>query len=168
MMWKRPMDINVLVELNRLTAGLIATWLMFRFADILFRGVIGLAFGFTIYAGLFWMEVIFLSMAVWMLRDSSRRRDPRLMFHAHVMAAVGGMLYRFDPTTLAFQPKPGAFYFPTPIELFISVGFVALAIAAFMFLVKVLPILPAPMRLWYRMEAEEKKAQGLERFVAAD
>lgn len=168
MMWKRPMDVDVLVELNRLTAGLIATWLMFRFADILFRGVIGLAFGFTIYAGLFWMEVIFLSMAVWMLRDSSRRRDPRLMFHAHVMAAVGGMLYRFDPTTLAFQPKPGAFYFPTPIELFISVGFVALAIAAFMFLVKVLPILPAPMRLWYRMEAEEKKAQGLERFVAAD
>ena len=119
--------------------------------------------------GLFWMEVIFLSMAVWMLRDSSRRRDPRLMFHAHVMAAVGGMLYRFDPTTLAFQPKPGAFYFPTPIELFISVGFVALAIAAFMFLVKVLPILPAPCGLWYRMEAEEKKAQGLAiRFTAAD
>jgi Ni/Fe-hydrogenase subunit HybB-like protein len=93
-----------------------------------------------------------------------------LMFHAHLMAAVGGMLYRFDPTTLAFQPKPGAFSFPTPIELFISVGFVALAIAAFMFLVKVLPILPAPMRLWYRMEAEEKKSQGLEGtgFVAAD
>ncbi len=83
------------------------------------------------------------------------------MFHAHLMAAVGGMLYRFDPTTLAFQPKPGAFYFPTPVELFISVGFVALAIAAFMFLVKVLAILPAPMRLWYSMEAARTSRERL-------
>ena len=169
-MWKRPIDLDVLVELNRLTAGLIASWLVFRIADIVFRGVIGLAFKFDIYAGLFWMETAFLGVAIWMLRDSSRQRDPRLMFHAHLMSAFGGMLYRFDPTTLAFQPKPGAFYFPTPIELFISLGFVALAIAAFMFLVKVLAILPAPMRLWYRMETHEKKAAELQnpRFVAAD
>ena len=169
-MWKRPIDLDVLVEMNRLTAGLIASWLVFRIADIVFRGVIGLAFKFDIYAGLFWMETAFLGVAIWMLRDSSRQRDPRLMFHAHLMSAFGGMLYRFDPTTLAFQPKPGAFYFPTPIELFISLGFVALAIAAFMFLVKVLAILPAPMRLWYRMETHEKKAAELQnpRFVAAD
>jgi Ni/Fe-hydrogenase subunit HybB-like protein len=77
------------------------------------------------------------------------------MFHAQVVAAVGGMLYRFDPTTLAFQPKPGAFYFPSMIELFVSIGFVGLAIAAFMFLVKVLAILPAPTRLWYSMEAQQ-------------
>ncbi len=74
------------------------------------------------------------------------------MFHAHLMAAVGGMLYRFDPTTLAFQPRPGAFYFPTPIELLVSVGFVSLAIAGFIFAVKALAILPAPLRLWYRLE----------------
>jgi Ni/Fe-hydrogenase subunit HybB-like protein len=168
LVWKRPIDRDVLVEMNRITAGLIGTWLMFRFADILFRGVINLAFKFTIYAGLFWMETLLLALALWMLLDSSRLRDPRLMFHAHLMAAVGGMLYRFDPTTLAFQPKPGAFYFPTPIELFISVGFVALAIAAFMFLVKVLAILPAPMRLWYSMEARENKSQRLAAITAAD
>jgi Ni/Fe-hydrogenase subunit HybB-like protein len=65
------------------------------------------------------------------------------------------MLYRFNPTTLAFQPKPGAFYFPTPIELLISVGFVSLAIAGFMFAAKTLAILPAPLRLWRRMEQDE-------------
>ncbi len=32
--------VDVLVEMNRITAGLIGTWLLFRFADILFRGVI--------------------------------------------------------------------------------------------------------------------------------
>jgi hypothetical protein len=48
------------------------------------------------------------------------------------------------------------------------VGFVALAIAAFMFLVKVLAILPAPMRLWYSMEARENKSQRLAAITAAD
>jgi len=152
LMWKRPIDLDILSEMNRITAGLISWWLIFRGADLIFRGQILMAFKLNVYSGLFWIEVLFLGVAVFMLRDSARRRDARLMFHAHVVAAIGGMLYRFNPTTLAFQPRPGAFYFPTPVELLISVGFVSLAVAGFVFAVKVLAILPAPMRLWYRME----------------
>jgi len=125
----------------------------------------------NIYSGLFWVEYLFLSTSVFMLLDSSKRRDARLIFHGYIVAAVGGMLYRWDPTTLAFQPRPGAFYFPTPIELLISVGFVSLAIAAFIFLAKVLPILPAPLRLWRRMEEERKTVQDTAttaQFAAAD
>lgn len=171
LMWKRPIDIDVLTEMNRITAGLIASWLLFRFADIVFSGKLTLAFQWNIFSGLFWIEFLFLGAAVFMLLDSSKRRDARLIFHGHVVAAVGGMLYRWDPTTLAFQPRPGAFYFPTPIELLVSVGFVSLAVAAFVFLAKVLPILPAPLRLWYRMEQEEQTAAqtaGGTQFVAAD
>ena len=80
------------------------------------------------------------------------------MFHAHVLVGVGGMLYRFNPTTLAFQPKPGALYFPSAMELLISVGFVSLAIAGFMVAVKILAILPAPNYSWLQMEAYEKKS----------
>jgi Ni/Fe-hydrogenase subunit HybB-like protein len=155
LMWKRPIDLDVLGEMNRITAGLIAWWLAFRFTDLIFRGQIGVAFRLNLYSGLFWTEVLFLVTAVFMLRDSARQRDARLMFHAHLIAAVGGMLYRFNPTTLAFQPKPGAFYFPTPIELLISVGFVSLAIAGFMFVAKTMAILPAPLRLWRRMEQDQ-------------
>ncbi len=169
--WKRPIDLDVLTEMNRITAGLIGSWLAFRVADLLFSGKLGLAFAFNIFAGLFWVEVIFLGVAILMLLDSAKKRDARLMFHGHLVAAVGGMLYRFDPTTLAFQPRAGAFYFPTPVELLISVGFVSIAIAAFMYVVKVLPILPAPTGLWYRMEKEHKWTQDREvgaSFVAAD
>jgi Ni/Fe-hydrogenase subunit HybB-like protein len=155
LMWKRPIDLDILGEMNRITAGLIAWWLAFRFADLLFRGQLTIAFRPNLYSGLFWTEVLFLVTAVFMLRDSARQRDARLMFHAHLIAAVGGMLYRFNPTTLAFQPKPGAFYFPTPIELLISVGFVSLAIAGFMFAAKNLAILPAPLRQWHRMEQDQ-------------
>jgi Ni/Fe-hydrogenase subunit HybB-like protein len=157
LMWDRPFDLDILGEMNRITAWLIGSWLVLRLGDVIVRGKLPLAFQPTIYAGLFWTETLFLGVALWMLRDSSMKRSPRLMFHAQVIAAVGGMLYRFDPTTLAFQPRPGAFYFPSAIELFVSLGFVSLAIAAFMFLVKVLAILPAPTRLWYAMEAQQWK-----------
>lgn len=171
LVWKRPIDIDILVEMNRITAALIGSWLIFRLADIVFSGKLALAFQWNIFSGLFWVELLFLGTAVFMLLDSSKRRDARLIFHGHVVAAVGGMLYRWDPTTLAFQPRPGAFYFPTPIELLVSVGFVSLAIAAFMFLAKVLPVLPAPLRLWYRMEEHEQKnerATAGAQFAAAD
>ena len=95
-----------------------------RLFDIIIEGKLLLAFQMNIYAGLFWIETLFLGVALVMLVDSAKYKDARLMFHAHLVAAVGGMLYRFNPTTLAFQPKPGAFYFPSAIELLISVGFV--------------------------------------------
>ena len=163
LVWHRPYDMDVLVELNKLGAWLIGTWSLFRILDLIISGRILLAFKFDIYAGLFWMEMAFLGVALYMLIDSAKMRDARLMFHAHVLVGVGGLLYRFNPTTLAFQAKPGAFYFPSAMELLMSVGFVALAIAAFMLAVKVLAILPAPTYTWFQMEAYENKVKALDR-----
>ena len=89
--------------------------------------------------------------ALWI---SAKRGDAKLMFLGHLLVAMGGSLYRFDPTTLAFQPRPGAFYFPAAMEILISGGFVALVIAIFMLAAKVLAILPAPRSVWYEMEAK--------------
>ena len=160
LVWDRPFDVDVLCEMNRITAWIIGSWMFVRIFDIVIEGKIGLAFAMNIYAGLFWIEMLFLGVAIVMLVDSAKYKDARLMFHAHLVAAVGGMLYRFNPTTLAFQPKPGAFYFPSAIELLISVGFVSLAIAAFVWAVKNLAILPAPNYSWYQMEAREQDAKS--------
>jgi Ni/Fe-hydrogenase subunit HybB-like protein len=160
LVWDRPFDVDVLCEMNRITAWIIGSWMFVRLFDIVIEGKLLLAFQMNIYAGLFWIEMLFLGVAIVMLVDSAKYKDARLMFHAHLVAAVGGMLYRFNPTTLAFQPKPGAFYFPSVIELLISVGFVSLAIAAFVWAVKNLAILPAPNYSWYQMEAREEDAKS--------
>jgi Ni/Fe-hydrogenase subunit HybB-like protein len=155
-MWNRPLDLNVLTEMNRITSILIGSWMVARFVDILVRMQFMEMFKLNIYAGLFWMETLFLGLAFYMLRDSARLRDPRLMFHAHLVTAIGGMLYRFNPTTLAFQARPGSFYFPKAIELFVSAGFISLAIIAFSIAAKKLAILPAPLRSWRDMEGHER------------
>lgn len=158
-MWNRPLDIDIVRELSRMTAWLIGTWLAFRIVDLTVRGQIVTAFRANIFAGLFWVELALLGSALWVLRDSIIRRSPRAMFNGALLATIGGMLYRFDPTTTAFQPKPGAVYFPSVIELLISVGFMSMGIAIFIFMAKVFAILPAPLRLWREMEAQQSNEQ---------
>jgi Ni/Fe-hydrogenase subunit HybB-like protein len=151
LVWRRKLDVEVLSEMNRITAWLVGTWLIARFVDLIARGKFTAALSLDVFAGLFWMETLFLGVALFMLIDSARHQDAKLMFYAHTVCAVGGMLYRFDPTTLAFQPRPGAFYFPSVVELLISVGFVSLAVIGFAYAVKVLAILPGTNKDWYDM-----------------
>jgi len=157
-MWKRPLDIDILGEMSRINSWLIGTWLVFRIADLSIRGQIVAAFRPNVDAVLFWAEMALLAAAFWFQRNPAVRRSPRKMFYGALLATVGGMLYRFDPTTTAFQPKANALYFPSVIEILISVGFMSLGILIFIFLAKVLAILPAPNKLWHEMEAERSKS----------
>jgi Ni/Fe-hydrogenase subunit HybB-like protein len=153
LLWNRALDVDVLREMSRITAWIIATWLAFRFADLALRGRLPLALEISSPSALFWMETMSLAAAASMLAIASRKQNVRLAFQGSLLAALGGLLYRFDPTTLAFQPRAGAFYFPTSIELLVDLGFLSLAIASFSLLAKVLPILPASNRLWHVMES---------------
>jgi Ni/Fe-hydrogenase subunit HybB-like protein len=57
--------------------------------------------------------------------------------------AIGGSLYRFTPTTLAFFPLGDYRYFPSVAEILMSVGFTSLGVAVFLYAVKKYAILPA-------------------------
>ena len=95
MAWKRPLDMEILDEMDRITAWLIGCWLAFRTVDLTLRGQILTAFHFDGYALLFWLEIAVLSASVWMLRESVLKRSPRTMFYGTLLALAGGMIYRF-------------------------------------------------------------------------
>ena len=150
--WKRPMDPRILGILARIMCWLVLSWNAFRFVDILQRGQIGAAFAFDRFSLLFWLETLLLAApSVYLLRGK-KRRIPSRLFLADVLIALGGMLYRFDPTTFAFTARAGAVYFPSAIEVVIAAGYVCLAIAAFILAAKYLPILPAPVSAWHDLE----------------
>ena len=151
LVWKRPMDREVLDEAARITAWLIAGWLALRTLDLLFRGALITAFRFNRYAGIFWIETFLIGYGGWLLYRSLKDRQPRTMFLGYTISSIGGMLYRFSPTTLAYMPGPKAMYFPSTIELLIAIGFVSIGIAAFLLMVKLFAILPAPAQEWRDM-----------------
>jgi Ni/Fe-hydrogenase subunit HybB-like protein len=175
LVWKRPIDNEVLHELSRMTAILIATWLVFRFADLAFSGKLPLTIGMATPCLLFWMETIMLAMAAAMLAFAGRRYNIRLIFQGSLLAAVAGMLYRYDPTTLVFNPRVAAFYFPSAMEMLIDIGFLSMAVAAFCVLAKAMAILPASTRIWHAMEAAQWKRPAIQledadyrKYAAAD
>jgi Ni/Fe-hydrogenase subunit HybB-like protein len=151
--WKRALDMEVMGELNNIASWLIILWTVFRFGDIIVRGQLGKAFAFDFYAALFWVETITILVPAIVLRRSS---NLKAMFLAQLSIAVGGMIYRFSPTTLAFMPRTNAFYFPAVQELLICMGFVSLGLIGFLAGVKLLAILPANNAAWMRMVEYEK------------
>ena len=165
-LWKRAADVDVLSEMAKITAGLITAWTAFRFVDLWYRGTLKVAYDWTRPAGLFWLETIVLGAGAYLLWRAGMKRNLRLMFNGHVIAALGGMLYRFSPTTLAFQPRPEASYFPSAIEIVISIGFASVAMAAFLYGAKVLAIVPAPLEDWYAYVAARDGAAAVEPIAA--
>jgi Ni/Fe-hydrogenase subunit HybB-like protein len=63
------------------------------------------------------------------------------LFRAGMLFILAGSLYRFSTYIIAFIPDPGARYFPTAPELFITLGIVALEIMIYVAIVKRFPIL---------------------------
>jgi Ni/Fe-hydrogenase subunit HybB-like protein len=151
LVWKRAMDMEVLDEAARITAWLIFGWMAVRMLAVVLRGALLDIFHFDRYAGIFWVEMILIGYGGWMLLQSLKTHKLRTMFVGYAISSVGGMLYRFSPTTLAYMPGPHAIYFPSTIELLIAMGFVAVGIAAFLVMVKLFAILPAPIEDWRDM-----------------
>jgi Ni/Fe-hydrogenase subunit HybB-like protein len=159
MFWKRPFDKVIMSELANIMSKFTLGWVVVRFIDILARGVIGMAFEPTRFALLFWLETFLLVLPSIMLLKKERRENIDLLFKWTLPIAVGGMLYRFDPTMLAFSPQAGAFYFPSFIEILISLGWMAIAVILFLVMVKKTAILPAPIENWYKLEQYQKAIQ---------
>lgn len=149
--WRRAMDMEVLNEAARICAWTIFGWLAVRVLGLLLAGSLSTAFHLDRYSGIFWAEMLTIGYGGWLLYRSLKNRRRKAMWCGYLFAAIGGMLYRFTPTTLAYMPGPNAVYFPSTIELLVALGFVTLGSAGFLFMVKVCAILPATLQDWHDM-----------------
>jgi Ni/Fe-hydrogenase subunit HybB-like protein len=153
LVYKRQMDMDVLNEAARITAWLIFGWTGLRLLDIVVRWQLGTAFAFDRFAAVFWLETLLTLGGAYMLRRSIAAREVRTMWLGYIISSLGGMIYRFSPTTLAFRPGPQSLYFPAAIEVMMSLGYISLGILGFLVAVKKLAILPAPNAAWHDMAA---------------
>lgn len=152
--WNRPLDMKILGRLGYFTALTSMVWLALRVGDIFGRGMLPLVFKFDSYSVFFLLEMVLINVPGVMLLRTKWRDDPAKMYRMLVMLTVGGLLYRYVPTTIAFIPGDQYFYFPTIPELIISGGFIALAIIGYLYTVKRYNILPVPLTYWYAAQGK--------------
>ena len=158
LVWRRTIDMSVLKELCVVEGWLLGTWIAFRVVDILMRGQMSAMFTLDRFSWLFWLEFILATSGLYLLMRAIKSGQPGLMFTANLVTATAGMLYRFNPAGFAFIARPGAIYFPSFIEIMISLGFLAAAIMGYLYAVKKLAILPAPVSEWYAMKSDPEFA----------
>lgn len=158
LIWRRPLDMVVLSRLGHVTSYVAFVWLALRIGDIAGRGEMGRALHFDFYSMWFLLEILLVMIPAYVLQKREWREDPMLLYMSLVIMTVGGLIYRYTPTTVAFLPGDRYHYFPSFVELLMSGGFVALGMILFLYTVKRYNILPVPLDYYKkavaRLEAE--------------
>jgi Ni/Fe-hydrogenase subunit HybB-like protein len=141
--WNLGWDAAIMGRLAQVTSWATLVWLVVRFGDLAYRGVLRQAVTFDKFSMYFLLETVLIALPALMLLSKAQREAPGALFRWTFLLALGGLLYRFTPTTLAFSPLGDYHYFPSTAEIFMSIGFTALAVAVFLYAVKTFAILPA-------------------------
>jgi len=155
--WKLPVDWPVLASVSKLVGWLGLAWFVVRLAEVTYRGAFPKAFQGDLYTFVFLAEMLLVLIPSALLAFERMKDAPHKVFNLLLILCLGGMLYRYSPTTIAFQPGENYSYFPSVTEVLMSVGFVALAVIGYLYTVKRFPILPVPLQV-YLQTAENTKS----------
>jgi Ni/Fe-hydrogenase subunit HybB-like protein len=137
----RKPETAMLARLAGVTLQILGLFLLARFLDLIVRGQLSGLFRFDLYSIMSLIEWAFALGAVLLLWDKQGRNNLGKLFLAAILLLFYGGIYRFDVYLVAFQPGPQWSYFPSVIEILVTVGLVAGEIAAYIALIKIFPIL---------------------------
>lgn len=143
---RRP-ETKMLAGLSGAMLPVLGGFLVLRFADLAYRGKLGLAFAFDRFALAFWVEIALMALPLVLLAPAARRRDPGNLFRAAMSMMLAGAVYRFNTYLVAYRPFDDVHYFPSAPELLITLGLVSLEVVGYVTIVKLFPIISgAPQR----------------------
>ncbi|WP_461412481.1 NrfD/PsrC family molybdoenzyme membrane anchor subunit [Gemmatimonas sp.] len=157
LMWRRPLDTAVLAELANWTSWTSLAWIGLRAVDLLSRGVLADTVTAGAYSLVFWTETLLVAVPAVLFRIPRYRTTPQWIFRLVSLTIAGGMVYRFVPTTIAFSPVAEARYFPAIPELLMTVGGIAVALAAYTVCVKRFAVIPSPLSMWRAMVVHDRR-----------
>jgi Ni/Fe-hydrogenase subunit HybB-like protein len=146
--YARRLDAGVLAELANLLSGVCFAFLAVRLGDLIWRQQLSRAFAFDRMSLLFLFETGVILVPAISLRFKRVRQTPRALLNMSAIACLGGMLYRFIPTSIAYTPARSTAYFPSVPELIMAVGYIALGTLAFVLAVNYFAVLPGEASTW--------------------
>ncbi len=138
----RSLHTGILNKLAVAAAAIIGLYAAVRFADLIYRGALGLAFTPGYEMACFWGEII-LGITVPMVLLGSRLRFSRVwMFVGALSYVLGFILHRMDTAITSLRRATGEAYFPSFMEIMISIFLIALGFIAFRLISACFPVFP--------------------------
>ena len=135
-------DFGILSDCGRLIQLLLIVFAFFRVLDLAANQAWGYAFQRTSEAGYFWLEMVFLAIAIFLLSLDSVRSNPERLYWSSAIVVAGFMVNRLNVSINALQSAMGTHYVPKWTELASSVLMIAAGVIAFRYAVIYLDILP--------------------------
>jgi Ni/Fe-hydrogenase subunit HybB-like protein len=136
-----PPRMDLLPDLARGMSLVLVVYLVFRIEDLAVRGALPAAFVPGMAALLFWLEnVLFVIVPVAIVFRTAGRMSTLSLFIASFSAVLGFIMHRFNVAVSGMQLIHPTAYFPTWMELVVSVSLVAGGFIAAGLAVRFLPV----------------------------
>lgn len=142
--FKRGLEINLLADLARAASIILVIYLVARGTDLFLRGAWPLLFEPNLQAAAFWVEVTLgvIVPAILFSRKSLRYKPNVLLSGALLVVIFGVVLNRLNVNWIGALPYVSYTYFPSWMEILISVTLLSLGVIAFGLAARYLPVFP--------------------------
>ena len=138
----RRLELHLYQRLANVLRWALVGFLFVRFADLVYRNAFSAMSGNSTLTIMFLIETALFVVPTIILFHPRWKGKAKLLFLSAVSLLLAGAILRFNALIVGFIPSAGYVYFPTVIELLVSIGLLAVEIAGFMLIVKRYPILP--------------------------
>lgn len=139
--FRRPMETRLLTRISAIISNLIGLYLVLRFGDLVWREQLGMAFQGDLKGNMFLIENLLLVVPMVALSKPVHLTQPRWLFISAALMLLSGAMYRFNTYLVGYDPGPQWHYFPSAPETMIVIGFIALEIMGYLYVVKRYPVL---------------------------
>jgi len=163
--FNKRLEKPLLMELARGAVFLIMMYLILKFIDFARRDAFGYMFEPTFETLMFWLEIGLGAIVPMILLSIPKiRRNETALFWGASLVVVGVVMNRLNVAITGMQGAAGTTYYPSWMEVSITLMLVALGFAAFRMIAKHFPIfeetkpIPASHKVKIKVSAKPKKA----------
>jgi Ni/Fe-hydrogenase subunit HybB-like protein len=138
----RRLELHLYRRLAKLGRWVLASYLVVRFADLIYRDALGAMMQNPVQGVMFCIENLLFLAPLLVLLHPRWRGNARMLFFSAICLLLAGAVLRFNALIIGYTPSAGYTYFPSVIEILVSVGLLAVEVVGFTYIVKRFPILP--------------------------
>ncbi len=139
----REIEMPILSKLGKVTAVALAVYLVLRIEDMINYHLFSYLFTFNTEGILFWAEIMIgVVIPITMLVIPRIRNNKRGLYYAALFAVMGFVLNRMNVSVTSLERHYGVAYFPSWMEISVTLMIVAFGFGAFAWAAKNLAVFP--------------------------
>jgi Ni/Fe-hydrogenase subunit HybB-like protein len=139
--FKRGLEMNLLTEVGRIAVVMLAVYAMMKFVDLSDRHVMSMLVVPRMETYLYWLEIIVgVAAPMIMLSITKIRENQNGLFLSAVMIILGFVMNRMNIGIAGMQASSGVSYFPSWMEIAITLSLVVIGFIVFGLAGKYLPL----------------------------